>query len=93
MKANVGSYDAGIRFLLGCGILFTSVNGAGWWGLLGFVPILSGACGFCPMYWIFGVDTAAWEDRYEDSLKSRNFNREHRRHHHHHHHHSGHELN
>lgn len=65
MKANVGSYDAGVRFLLGCGILFMTVNGWGWWGLLGFVPILSGACGFCPLYWLFRLDTATWEENFE----------------------------
>jgi hypothetical protein len=65
MKTNVGSYDAAVRFLLGCGILFFSVNGLGWWALLGFVPILSAACGFCPLYWLLRLDTAAWEARYE----------------------------
>ncbi|MGC4070926.1 MAG: DUF2892 domain-containing protein [Nibricoccus sp.] len=61
MKTNVGSYDAGIRFLLGCVILFLSVNGLGLWGLLGLIPILSAACAFCPIYWLFGIDTDAWE--------------------------------
>ena len=61
MKKNVGSYDAGVRFLAGCGILFMSVNGLGWWALLGLVPLLSAACAFCPVYWLLGVDTAAWE--------------------------------
>jgi hypothetical protein len=66
MKNNVGSYDAGVRFLLGCAVLFLSVNGLGWWGLLGLIPIVSAACGFCVVYWIFGIDTAAWEEARED---------------------------
>ncbi len=65
MKTNVGSYDAGIRFLLGCVVLFLSVNGIGWWGLLGLIPILSAACSFCPLYWVLRIDTAAWEDARE----------------------------
>lgn len=65
MKTNVGSYDAAIRFLGGCGLLFFSVNGLGWWALLGLVPIFSAACGFCPLYWLFGIDTAAWETRFD----------------------------
>lgn len=65
MKNNVGSYDAGIRFILGCAVLFLSVNGLGWWGLLGLIPIVSAACGFCPLYWILRIDTAAWEEARE----------------------------
>lgn len=71
MKANVGSYDAGLRFLLGCGILFMTMNGAGWWGLLGFIPIISGACSFCPIYWLFYINTAKWEHRLEHRHRRR----------------------
>ena len=65
MKTNVGSYDAGVRFILGCVALFFSVNGLGWWGLLGLIPILSAACSFCPLYWLLRIDTAAWEEARE----------------------------
>jgi hypothetical protein len=65
MKTNVGSYDAGVRFIAGCIVLFLSVNGLGWWGLLGLLPILSAACGFCPLYPLLRVNTAAWEADYE----------------------------
>jgi hypothetical protein len=65
MKNNVGSYDAGVRFILGCVVLFFSVNGLGWWGLLGLIPIASAACGFCPAYWLLRIDTAAWEEARE----------------------------
>lgn len=71
MKANVGSYDAAVRFLLGCGILFTTFNGAGYWGLVGFAPILSAACSFCPLYWILRLDTAAWEEDFERRHRKR----------------------
>jgi hypothetical protein len=65
MKTNVGSYDGGVRFVVGCGVLFMSVNGLGWWALLGFLPIVTAACGFCPLYALLGLDTAAWEERFE----------------------------
>jgi hypothetical protein len=65
MKTNVGSYDAGVRFLLGCVVLFLSVNGLGWWALLGLIPIITAACGFCPLYCLFHIDTAAWEEAHE----------------------------
>jgi hypothetical protein len=65
MKTNVGSYDAAVRFLAGCAVLFFSVNGLGWWALLGLIPVLSAVCAFCPLYWLFGIDTAAWERGFE----------------------------
>jgi hypothetical protein len=65
MKTNVGSYDAGVRFLLGCVVLFLSVNGLGWWALLGLIPLATAACGFCPLYWLLRIDTAAWEEAHE----------------------------
>lgn len=65
MKTNVGSYDAGVRFVIACGVLFMSVNGLGWWSLLGLVPLVTAACSFCPLYLLFRIDTEAWEERYE----------------------------
>jgi hypothetical protein len=65
MKTNVGSYDAGVRFVAGCGILFMSVNGWGWWSLLGLIPIITGASGFCPLYKVLHIDTEAREEAYE----------------------------
>lgn len=65
MKANVGSYDAGARFILGCAILFLSVNGLGWWALLGLLPLASAATEFCPLYWLCRIDTAKWEHDHE----------------------------
>jgi hypothetical protein len=66
MKTNVGSYDAGIRFVLGCVVLFLTVHGLGWWGLLGLIPIMSAACAFCPFYWVARIDTATWEEAREE---------------------------
>ena len=71
MKTNVGSFDAGARFLLGCALLFMTVNGFGWWGALGFSFILSCALGFCPLYWLLGVNTQAWEERWEERRLAR----------------------
>ena len=65
MKTNVGSYDAGVRFVIGCAVLFMSVNGLGWWALLGLIPVATAACSFCPLYLLLHVNTQAWEDAYE----------------------------
>lgn len=66
MKTNIGSYDAGVRFIIGCGILFFSVNGLGWWALLGLVPIVTAGVGFCPLYALFRIDTEAREKAAEE---------------------------
>lgn len=57
MKNNVGKTDQVIRVvagivLLGLGLIFGS-----WWGLVGFVPLLTGLMGRCPAYAIFGFST------------------------------------
>lgn len=65
MKNNIGSFDAGIRFLLGCGVLYAGANGLGWWGLLGLVPIITSGCGYCPLYHLLHIDTKAFEDDFE----------------------------
>lgn len=66
MKNNVGFYDVGVWFFFGCVVFFFSVNGFGWWGLFGFILIVSVVCGFCVVYWIFGIDIVVWEEVCED---------------------------
>tara|TARA_R110002050_G_scaffold299270_1_gene464372 strand:+ start:290 stop:511 length:222 start_codon:yes stop_codon:yes gene_type:complete len=66
MKTNVGSYDAGVRFVLGAIVIELSFHGLGWWGLLGFIPLLTACIGFCPFYRLLHLDSKAWEDDYED---------------------------
>ena len=65
MKKNIGSFDAGFRFILGCVLLFAGVQWIGWWGLLGLIPWATGALGFCPLYCLLHLDTAAWEARWD----------------------------
>ena len=59
MKRNVGSYDAALRFVVGCGLIALVNHGYGWWGLIGLAPILNAATGFCPVYWLLHLDTTA----------------------------------
>lgn len=63
MKHNVGSYDAGIRFVGGCAVMWLGVNAESWWGLLGAVPVITAALGFCPLYWPLGIDTTGPDHR------------------------------
>lgn len=59
MKTNVGSYDSAVRFVAGCGLLMLGNHGLGWWGLLGLLPILNAATGFCLVYAALGISTTA----------------------------------
>ncbi len=58
LTKNVGTVDRVARIALGIGLLsiaFTGPQTA--WGYLGFIPLLTGALGSCPLYSIFGFST------------------------------------
>ena len=58
MKQNVGSTERIIRIVAGLGILSLTVVGPQTpLGLLGLVPLATGALGWCPPYAIFGINT------------------------------------
>ncbi|WP_379970925.1 DUF2892 domain-containing protein [Ectobacillus sp. sgz5001026] len=57
---NVGSTDKVIRYIIGVvllSLLFIIPSNLKYIGLLGLVPILTAAFGFCPLYAIFGIKT------------------------------------
>lgn len=64
MKANVGTADRIVRFVLAI-VLFSLAlvldGNARWWALLGFVPLFTGAISFCPLYVLFGFSTCPLE--------------------------------
>ena len=58
MANNEGTLDRALRVILGIvllSLLFIGPKTA--WGLLGFVPLLTGLVGYCPLYRILGVTT------------------------------------
>ncbi|MFI5336791.1 MAG: DUF2892 domain-containing protein [Opitutales bacterium] len=57
MKSNVGSIDRAIRIILGLAILAAGYHYKSWWGLIGFLPLLTGLFGFCPPYTWLGINT------------------------------------
>ncbi len=64
MKANEGIADRVIRIAAGFLILslFFLVEGnARWLALIGFVPLLTGLLGYCPVYTLFGISTCPLE--------------------------------
>lgn len=64
MKRNVGNTERVIRVIAGLAILsivFLVDGNARWWGLLGLVPIATGAIGYCPPYQMLGINTCKEE--------------------------------
>lgn len=60
MRANVGSVDKVIRLVMALALfsLFFILPGdQKWFGLIGFVPLLTGLMGWCPLYTVFGMST------------------------------------
>lgn len=56
---NIGSYDAGVRFIGGCVILFIGSHTESAWGWWGLVPLATALAEFCPLYWVFRIDTTS----------------------------------
>jgi len=60
MTANVGSADRVVRVIIGLVILsylFIGEGSARYFGLIGLVPLLTAAIGYCPLYSIIGMNT------------------------------------
>ncbi len=58
MKLNEGFWDRAVRVVLGVGLLSLTVVGPQTpWGLVGIVPLVTGALGFCPLYRVCGMST------------------------------------
>jgi len=60
MKPNIGSADGALRILLGLGFflfLLLAPAQTRWWGLLGFIPLLTVFFGTCPLYSLISFDT------------------------------------
>lgn len=56
MNRNVAAWDRVLRIVVGIILLFLAVVGPKTlWGLLGVVPMLTGATGVCPLYRAFGI--------------------------------------
>jgi len=60
MHRNVGIPDQIARIVVGTALLFLVLVLDGpsrWVGLIGLVPLATGAFGFCPLYAILGLST------------------------------------
>ena len=57
MKCNVGKADRIIRVIVGAGIIAIGVYLKSWWGVIGVIPIITAAIGWCPAYLPFGISS------------------------------------
>ena len=57
MKCNVGKTDRMARFLVGIVIIAVGLYYQSWWGLVGVLPIITGAIRWCPPYQLLGIST------------------------------------
>ncbi len=58
MMLNEGVADRIARIIIGGVLVGTVLFGPRTlWGLIGFVPLMTGLIGYCPMYTLFGVST------------------------------------
>lgn len=57
MKTNVGGADRIVRIILGLVIIVLGFILKSWWGVIGFVPVITGLLNFCPAYTLLGVST------------------------------------
>jgi len=58
MKKNEGTIDRALRVFIGLGLLsLVFIGPKSLWGLIGIIPILTGAVGFCPLYKMLGLNT------------------------------------
>lgn len=57
MKANMGSADRIIRFILGAIIIALGFYFQSWWGIIGIVPVFTALINHCPAYNLIGVST------------------------------------
>jgi hypothetical protein len=58
MKKNEASWDRIARVILGLTGIGIAVAGISPWGWLGLIPLVTGAAGFCPIYFACKVKTA-----------------------------------
>ena len=66
MKANVGGIDRILRIVVGLALLaavFLLEGNVRWLGLIGIVPLLTAAFGYCPAYTLFGFSSCPLEKK------------------------------
>jgi hypothetical protein len=63
LKCNVGKTEQIIRIVIGVVIILIGLTFRNWWGLIGLVPIVTGAIGYCPISDVLGISTCHAKDK------------------------------
>ncbi|MBN1521724.1 MAG: DUF2892 domain-containing protein [Candidatus Aureabacteria bacterium] len=62
MKKNIGKLDRRIRLIAGAGIIGLGILFKSWWGIIGFLPLLTAIIGWCPAYVLLKISTCKKEE-------------------------------
>jgi len=63
LPKNEAAWDRAARVVLGVAVLSLLFWGPKTlWGLVGLVPLVTGAVGSCPLYTLFGIGTCATQE-------------------------------
>jgi hypothetical protein len=57
MKSNLGMNDRAIRLALGVVISSFLIYQNTVWAMIGLIPFITGAIGYCPLYKLIGINT------------------------------------
>ncbi|GGY89819.1 MULTISPECIES: YgaP family membrane protein [Shewanella] len=57
MQCNVGTTDKIIRVIIGLAIMAAGYYYQSWWGIIGIIPLMTAAIGWCPLYVPFGISS------------------------------------
>ena len=57
MKCNIGGTERFIRLVVGVIMLFLGLYLRSWWGIIGLVPLITGAIRYCPISAVLGIST------------------------------------
>lgn len=57
MKCNIGKTEQITRIVIGVGIVLLGISYRSWWGIIGLVPIITGAIRYCPASDALGIST------------------------------------
>jgi hypothetical protein len=69
MKHNVGKTDKMIRIFLGIVIIGAGVYFKSWFGLIGILPLITAAIGYCHLYTLLGISTCKVKPKKADNEK------------------------
>ena len=63
MKCNVGGTERIIRIVVGALILLFGLYFKSWWGIIGLVPLITGAIRYCPISAVLGISTCKVDNK------------------------------